>query len=236
MLTWTAVNSQISPKTLPSLQSRRPIATIPGYPILLDVTQRPILVVGGGKVATRKANSLLHAGGTNLRAVAPQFSADFPLAVHRRIGCYQPTDLDGATLVFAATDAPDVNAAIVRDARQRGIWVNRADVDGDDAGDFSAMAPFDEGPVVVAVSTENPALSAMIRSKLHEAWDGRWTAMALAMRKLRPLIRQSAVSPEARRQILREVASEAALDALAKQGENGLLDWLAAKFPELPRP
>ncbi|HTW93349.1 MAG TPA: bifunctional precorrin-2 dehydrogenase/sirohydrochlorin ferrochelatase [Tepidisphaeraceae bacterium] len=206
-----------------------------GYPILLDVAHRPIVIVGGGNVAQRKAGGLLEAGATDVRAVAPQFTADFPQAVRRRIGNYEPGDLDGASLVFAATDSAEVNAAVVRDAGERGIWVNRADFGEEDAGDFTVAAAFRRGPAIVAVSTENAALSAMIRTRLAEAWDPGWTAMASAMKNLRPLIRKSGLSSESRRRILKELATDAALDTLAKGGENGLMDWLAAKFPELRR-
>jgi len=205
------------------------------YPILLDVTDRRIVIIGGGAVAARKAKGLLQAGATDILAVAPEYAAEFPSAIRRRIGTYSPIDLDGASLVFAATDSAEVNSAVVRDARKRNLWVNRADFDEEAGGDFTVAASFREGAAIVAVATESPALSAMIRSHLHTAWDPRWSNMATAMQKLRPVIRQAGIAAERRREIMKEMATDAALDKLASGGENGLMDWLAAKYPELSR-
>ena len=44
------------------------------YPLLLDVTDRPVVIIGGGGVASRKAEGLLEAGATRIRMVAPSFS------------------------------------------------------------------------------------------------------------------------------------------------------------------
>src|SRR4051794_24057378 len=99
------------------------------YPLMLDVTGRLVVIVGGGAVAVRKVDGLLAAGATRVRVVSPVFHAEMPLddsRVERVAAAYESRHLDGAALVFAATDLPEVNAAVVRDARSRGILVNRA--------------------------------------------------------------------------------------------------------------
>src|SRR6478609_7363439 len=96
------------------------------YPLMLDVSDRLIVIVGGGAVAARKAAGLIECGATRIRCVSPTFEPKMPPGVERIDGRYGPHHLDGAGLVFAATDDPAVNAAVVRDARNRGILVNRA--------------------------------------------------------------------------------------------------------------
>jgi siroheme synthase (precorrin-2 oxidase/ferrochelatase) len=49
-----------------------------GYPILLDLSRRPVVIIGGGAVASRKAAGVLAAGAQDVRAVAPKFVRDFP--------------------------------------------------------------------------------------------------------------------------------------------------------------
>src|SRR6187431_597410 len=98
---------------------------------MLDVSDRVIVIIGGGKVAARKAAGLLAAGATRVRAVAPSFDAEFPPSAQKVVGMYLPEHLEGAQLVFAATDDATVNETIVRDARARGILVNSADGEGD---------------------------------------------------------------------------------------------------------
>src|SRR5438045_776150 len=99
------------------------------YPLLLEVSDRPIVIVGGGEVAVRKAMGLIDAGATSVRVVAPQVHERMPTQVQRIAETYRPEHLPGAELVFAATDDPKVNDAVVRDARELGILVCRADAD-----------------------------------------------------------------------------------------------------------
>ncbi|MBA2707323.1 MAG: bifunctional precorrin-2 dehydrogenase/sirohydrochlorin ferrochelatase, partial [Gemmatimonadaceae bacterium] len=136
------------------------------YPLMLDVSQRLIVIVGGGAVAVRKAAGLLDAGATRIRVVAPEISNDLARGIEHVKDNYRSDHLNGASLVFAATDHADVNAQVVRDAHARNLLVGRADAaDGDlDAlGDFATPAKFTQGPVTVAVSAGgNPALAAAI--------------------------------------------------------------------------
>src|SRR4051812_24882443 len=101
------------------------------YPLMLDVTDRPVVIVGGGAVAVRKVRGLLEAGATKITVVATDFHADLPPGVSRVAERYEPRHVDGAELVFAATDRPEVNDAVVRDCRARRILVQRADNDDD---------------------------------------------------------------------------------------------------------
>ena len=110
------------------------------YPLLLDVSDRLIVIVGGGEVAVRKAVGLLEAGATRVRVVAPVFHERMPAQVQRVAETYRREHLDGAGLVFASTDDPAVNETIVRDARAMKILVCRADADDTNAGDFATPA------------------------------------------------------------------------------------------------
>src|ERR1039457_7644509 len=73
------------------------------YPVFLDLKDRPVLVVGAGKVALRKTRGLLEAGA-RITVVAPDCEPEFddlPVRVVRRR--FRASDLAGALLVFAAT-------------------------------------------------------------------------------------------------------------------------------------
>src|SRR5687768_11992217 len=86
-----------------------------GYPLMLDLTDRPVVIVGGGEVAVRKVRGLLDAGAPRITVVATDFHADLPPTVVRVAERYEARHLDGAELVFAATDGREVNDAVVRD-------------------------------------------------------------------------------------------------------------------------
>jgi siroheme synthase-like protein len=205
------------------------------YPLMLDVADRLVVIVGGGAVATRKATGLIECGATRVRCVSPELDPGMPEQVEHVWGTYERKHLDGADLVYAATNDPDVNAAVVRDARAQGILVNRADAGDDDtAGDFSTPARFKSGPVMLTVTAGGPALSAMIRDGVAAKWDERWTQMAEALQILRPVIVAKRNVPESkRRAALRELATPEAMDVLERGGVGALRSWLEARFPEI---
>src|SRR5262245_42466510 len=99
---------------------------------MLDVTDRLAVIVGGGGVAARKAAGLIEAGANRIRVVAPVFGPDpFDRRIERITATYRAEHLDGAKLVFAATNDPAVNDAVVRDAQSKGVLVCRANADDD---------------------------------------------------------------------------------------------------------
>jgi uroporphyrin-III C-methyltransferase/precorrin-2 dehydrogenase/sirohydrochlorin ferrochelatase len=120
------------------------------YPIGLDLTGRRVVVVGGGRVALRRARTLL-AAGADVTVIAPRVEpglADLPLAVRQR--GYRDGDLEGAWLVHAATSDRAVNSAVADEAERCRIWCVRAD----DAALSRAWTPAvaRHGDVTVAVT------------------------------------------------------------------------------------
>ena len=199
------------------------------YPVTLDLAGRTAVVVGGGAVAARKAAGLLAAGCGTVRVVSPDVGSAMPAGVEHVAERYAgPRHLVGAFLAFAATNDRAVNDAVVRDAAAAGILVNRADADDALPGDFATPALLRRGPVTVAVSAGSAALTAAVRDGLAGRWDDRWTAAAEAMKVLRPLVVNHPDLPPARRaEVLRALASEAAMTAAAAGGADGLRRWLA---------
>jgi precorrin-2 dehydrogenase/sirohydrochlorin ferrochelatase len=196
---------------------------------MLDVSQRLVVIIGGGNVAARKVKGLLAAGATRIRVVAPQISDEIDSSVERITKLYAPGHLEGAGLVFAATDDPPVNAMVVRDAHQLGLLVNRADAGEDDAGDFSTPAVAREDDLVITVSAGgSPTLAAAIRDQLQSRMDARWVKMIRAMKILRPRA-MAETNGQVRQAILRDMANVEALDVLDKDGVEGLWAWLGKR-------
>jgi siroheme synthase-like protein len=136
------------------------------YPVFLDLKDRPVLVVGAGKIALRKTRGLLEAGA-RVTVVAPDWEPEFDdLPVRRIVRRFRASDLAGVMLVFAATDDRLANHRIGVAAKGRGIFANIAD--SAEECDFVVPARLQRGPIQIAVSTggENPRLSAELRRKL----------------------------------------------------------------------
>jgi len=201
-----------------------------GYPIVLDVSDRQIVIVGGGNVAVRKTKGLIASGARKIRVVSPKFHEEMSQQVQRVEEVYRREHLDDASLVFAATDVIAVNEQVERDARIIGALVCRADAD--DAGDFSTPAMHRDGELLITVSSGGPALSAMIRDRIAEKIEPQWAAMATAMQTLRPMIREK-VAPGNRRKIYVELISDEAFAELDRGGVEGLISWIGEKFSEI---
>jgi len=140
------------------------------YPMMLDLTGRPCLVVGGAAVAERKVEGLL-AAGARVTVVSPWLS-DGLLAsasegrLHWTPRRYRPGDVAGFSLVIVATDDPVINLDVAREARERGVWVNCAD---DPAHcDFTLPSVLRRGSLTVSVSTggASSALARLVREEL----------------------------------------------------------------------
>jgi cobalt-precorrin 5A hydrolase/precorrin-3B C17-methyltransferase len=82
---------------------------------------------------------------------------------------YEPGDLAGAWLVFAATNVREVNAAVAQEAAQRRILCNVADAASE--GSFHVPAVYRHEQVVVAVGSSGtePARAKQVRDRI-----GRW--------------------------------------------------------------
>jgi len=139
-------------------------------PIFLKLEGRRCLLVGAGHVALDKIGSLLGAGA-QLRVIAPEarpeierLASDGRLEWVRRR--FTDADLEGNFLVIAATDAPEVNAAVYRGAVERNIACNS--VDDIPNCDFFFGSVVSRGKLQVAISTggESPALAQRLRREM----------------------------------------------------------------------
>jgi siroheme synthase-like protein len=138
------------------------------YPIFLNLKDRPVLIIGGGKVALRKARGLVEAGA-RVTVVAPEWLPEFdslPVRIVPRR--FRASDLAGALLVFAATDDRLTNHRIGIAAKGKGVFANIADCAAE--CDFVVPSRVHRGNVQIAVSTggTNPRISAALRKKLEE--------------------------------------------------------------------
>ena len=168
------------------------------YPVVLDVAQRPCLVVGGGEVAARKARSLLECAAT-VTVIAPELCRSMeelvPVlhAVARR--SYRIGDAAGFRLVITATGRAEVDGTVHADGEAAGIWVNSAD----DRAHSSFILPaiHRDGPVTVAVSTSgrSPALASWLRSRLAADCDGVGS-LALLLGDVRSRLQAAGTSTE----------------------------------------
>jgi siroheme synthase-like protein len=145
------------------------------------------LIVGGGRVAVRKAKSLLDAGAT-VQIVAPTIDEDLTSLVSPRLTLgrrpFSVNDLDSVNLVVVATNDRELNARIARLAHEKQRLVSVADAPAD--GSFASMATHRAGELVVGVSAGGvPRAAARIRDAIATRFDTRYARAIDALRTRR---------------------------------------------------
>ena len=192
------------------------------YTACLDIQGKRSVVVGGGTVARRKIVSLIEAG-SNVCVVSPVLESVLEyLAFQKEIEWkqreFKPGDLDGAFIVIAATDQPDVNRQIAALCREKGILCNA--VDHPEAGSFIVPSTIERGPLTIAISTAgiSPTIASMIRQEMEEAYGEEYGIFLELMATFRPIVQEEFSSPGIRQKIFERMVSSNAL-SLLREGE-----------------
>jgi len=202
------------------------------YPIFLDVTERPCLVVGGGSVGTRKALGLAKANA-RVRVVSLEFSQALADISSENICLdkkpFDSGDLNGAALVFAATDSEALNARVREAARQAGVLCNIAD--GKDKGDFILPSVVNRGDLQVAVSTSgaSPALAKKLGRELGILFGPEYETMLTLMANIREKMLAKGHDPEGHRNVFTALADQD-LPALIAAGNTKEIDAVLARL------
>jgi len=191
----------------------------PQYPANLVLRGRPVLVVGGGPVATQKVEGLLDGGADAVLVVAPDVTDRLAalagagrIRVERRP--YASPEAGDHRLVVTATGDPAVDHRVFLDADAAGVWVNSAD---DPANcSFTLPARVRRGPILVTVATggHSPALATWLRRRFEAEFGPEYDALVELLSRERESIKAEGRSTEG-------LAWQEALDG-------GLLDLLRA--------
>jgi precorrin-2 dehydrogenase/sirohydrochlorin ferrochelatase len=208
-----------------------------GYPVLLKLDGRRCVVIGGGKVATRKVGGLLEANA-HVIVVSPQVDAPLStLAAASKIEIRQTVYSSGMLkdlqpfLVFAATNDAAVNQQVVEEAHALNLLVDT--VDDASTSDFTSMARAHRGTITLGVATggTSPALAARLKTVVSEAIGDEYVVLAQWVAELRPVVQQRLASESARAAFWNSVIESPILSTLRAGDESkarSILDELWA--------
>lgn len=168
--------------------------TRPYYPVFFDLRDRPVLVIGGGRLALEKVQGLL-AAEAEITVVAPTLDRTLRAMsdegrIHHVEREYQPGDMRDMAVVMAARDDASGNEALLEDARALGIPLNAAD--DPEHCDFILPAVVRRPPLTLAISTGggSPAVARRLREELNEFLDDETAAMAELVAEVRAELRR----------------------------------------------
>jgi len=182
------------------------------FPAFLDLRGRRCLVVGGGDVGTRKAETLAECGAS-VTVVSPSATVELAAlvaagrVVHRQRP-FAARDLVGVVLAVAATGVDAVDRAVATLARRRRILINVVDRPKD--CDFIVPSVLRRGALQIAVSTggRSPALAREIRRELEALFPSDYGDFVERVGEARGRARAAATTVAAR-----AAAAEASLSA-----------------------
>jgi len=164
-------------------------------PLFMQLRSQPVVVVGGGHIANRKVD-LLRRSGARITVVSPELREELhKLASKGELRYvaerFSEAYIEGATLVIAATNDHDVNAAVSKAAQARKIPVNV--VDNPALSTFIFPAIVDRSPIIVAVSSggESPVLARRVREQIEALLPEKLGALARFMGARRKAVQQA---------------------------------------------
>ena len=194
------------------------------YPIYLDLQNKKCVVVGGGEVAQRKVLLLLQCGA-QVVVVSPEATEKLTeLARDSQITWYarefEPDDLNGAFLVYAATDKPTVNSYVSTSAHDYGIsLVNVVDTPAECT--FITPSIVARSDLIISISTsgKSPALAKKIRQQLEKQYGPEYADFLDILGEVRKVAMDIIPTQKQRQQIFEKLIDDSEIFDLVCAGK-----------------
>lgn len=191
------------------------------YPIFIKLSGTPVLIIGGGEVATRKARRLVESGAA-LTVITTEATDELQEMAKKRLLCLKvqeatSEDVAGFALVFCATNNADLNRALALAAAAEGALTNVADAPEISGFYVPALVERDRLQIAISTSGASPALAKQIRLELEERFDFRYDLLLAVEAYLRERILEQ-VSPEQRVRLFSTLAQR--LPSICREAED----------------
>lgn len=191
------------------------------FPILVKLKKRKCVVVGAGKIAAAKAAGLISQGAC-VHVIGPR-AGDWIRAQARagkliwRRRKFADSDVKGAFLVVAATNANSTNEAVFRACHAEGVLCNV--VDDPRRCDFFYPAIVRRGPLQIAISTSgrSPALARRLRMELERQFGPEYGAWVKHVGTMREQILRRHVAADERRKLMDKISSRESLEEFVRR-------------------
>ena len=192
------------------------------YPIMLQLTGKKVVVVGGGKVAERKVTGLL---GTNaaIKVISPKVTAELKRLVQDgKIQwlekSFSKEDIVDAFMVFAATNDPCTNQLVKESADVHQLITIADDPEG---SDFHVPANVQRGRLSIAISTggASPSLARKISEHLAKEFDEKYEDYLEFLYWARKKILNEVTDPSFKKQLLTSIVSTEFLNSKNRKAD-----------------
>lgn len=202
------------------------------YPVMLKITGKKCVIIGGGEVAARKLNTLCEAGA-EVTVVAPEFCDLLQKAAKKYQcqlinNCYDAQYLQQAFIVIAATNDKTVNRQITADAP---LLCNN--ITEPELSNFTVPSSFTQGDITVALATGGmPAFTRILKRKLQQVISPDMAEFNAFLRQQRLLVQQIPSTPAQRTAFWRQILTEDIINLVAAghaaQAKENILDAISS--------
>ncbi|WP_078428675.1 precorrin-2 dehydrogenase/sirohydrochlorin ferrochelatase family protein [Alkalihalobacterium alkalinitrilicum] len=180
-------------------------------PININLKGKQVVIIGGGKIATRKARKIL-SYNAQIKVISSQISKEMMDFVHNHSIRWVPSDyhkkfLEEAFLIIAATNDPLVNLTIHKDRKPYQL-INV--VDQPSLSDFHMVSTFHRGKLSISVSTDgaSPILAKTIVNQLSEKYGQEYEEYVEFLYHARKSILESISDKTKCQQFLKELVGD----------------------------
>ena len=177
------------------------------YPAVLKLEGKLVTIVGGGKVALRKARTLCESGA-RVRVISKEVLESFTeIRLTCEIRDYSEVDLKESFLVIAATNDQVVNARIGNYCNEHQILCNV--VDNPQLSSFTTPVSMQRGNLQISISTggNSPSLAKRIKEDLEERYNEDYIAYLEVLGKVRQEVLKREKDETVRRKILNQLVT-----------------------------
>ncbi len=207
------------------------------YPVMVNMNDKPVVIIGGGEVAARKVSDLLETGAL-VTVISPEFNEEIVEAaelyknkvvlIKRK---YIKNDLHGAFIVFSATNDSVVNAEVFREAEESSILINAVD----DPPNCSFYVPsfVRKGDLLFALSTggASPAMAARLRREIEKHIPEGIEVILEKLKSARTLLKEeecfSCIDSPERGKILKKIVNDDnLLESINSCSDDEMIDFL----------
>lgn len=173
------------------------------YPLFLNIKDKKCVIVGGGEVSYRKIKGILNCGA-KIIVISPEFNKkilriakDKPIKLIKRR--YRKTDINGASIVIAATGNKELNKRISEDSKKVGALVNV--VDDIRRSDFISPSFFRRGNLTIAISTggKSPIIAKKIRERIEESFSDEYKILINLVGDIRSQLKKEGINISTKR-------------------------------------
>ncbi len=186
------------------------------YPVVLKLTGKKCVVIGGGKVAERKVYALLDCGA-EVKLISPSVTnslldmARLSKVKWEKRG-YRSGDLSNSRIAFIAVGDEEVTFQCRKEADEAGTFLNVADKP--EWCDFMLPSLHRQGDLMLMVCTEgnSPMLAKRIRQELEVTYGPPYGAVVKALGRIRENLGNKIEDQKTRQALFHQLVYEGPVD------------------------